>query len=182
MAEETTPGRTFLEGEAYALVADAVARETAADKATIEKLEADNAALGTKVDTLETEKAQAISEKEAAEQALEQQKTEAAEREQAEARKGTRLAEVAAANPHLDLTDEARVTRIVAMKDEDYTAYLEDMRTVGAAASGTPNPGPPPRESAALTPSPPAGDPPRASVGALFGAARGLATTTREGS
>jgi hypothetical protein len=178
MAEETTPGRTFLEGEAYALVDQAVARETAADKAKIEELETANADLGTKVDTLETEKAQAISAKEAAEQALAAKEAEYAEREAAQARKGTRLAEVAAANPHLDLTDEKRIERIVAMKDEDYTAYLEDMRVVGQAAGGTPNPGGPPRESAALTPTPPPGDDKKASVSGLFSASR----ATREGS
>jgi hypothetical protein len=171
MADEPNV-RTFTEGEAYALVDQAVARETAEATSKITELEAANVALGTKVDTLETEKAQAISRAEAAEQALEAHKTETAEREAAQARKGTRLAEVAEANPHLDLTDEKRVERIVAMKDEDYTAYVEDMKAVGSAASGTPTAGGPPRESAALTPTPtPDGDK-KATVSGVFAAGR----------
>lgn len=180
MADEPKT-RTFTEGEAYALVDQAVARETAEATSKIEELTAANTALGTQVDTLETEKAQAISRAEAAEKALEDYKAEVAEREAAAARKDVRLAEVAEANPHLDLKDAKRVERIVAMKDEEYAGYLDDMKAVGAATGsapgGAPNPGAPPRESAALTPTPTPGDSPKASVSGVFSAAR----ATREG-
>lgn len=178
MADEQPTPRMFTEGEHYAMQDAAIARETAEAASKIAELESANAELSTKVDVLETEKAQALSRAEEAERAFEQYKTEQAEREAAAARKDARVAEVAAANPHLDLKEEseegkARVQRIVAMKDEDYAGYLADMKAVGAAASGEGlTPGAPPRESAALTPTPTPGDDKKATVGGVFAAAR----------
>lgn len=182
MADDPNGVRVYPEGEHFTLMDAAVARETASRDAKITELEAANTALGTKVDTLETEKAQAISAKEAAEQALEQHKTEETEKAAREARKSTRLAEVAAANPHLDLNEETaadRVERIVAFDEAAYAGYLADMKLVGAATAGTDlTPGGPGRETAALTPTPtPPGDK-KATVSGVFSAAR----ATREGS
>lgn len=169
--------RTFTEGEAYALVDQAVARETAEATGKIEELTAANAALGTQVDTLETEKAAALSRAEAAEQALADYKT-AIENEKArEAKRGERLSQVAEVNPVLDLKDENRVARIVAMGDEEFTGYLADMREVASASPTTPPPanaGDPPRQSAGFTPTPTDDDKPKASVAGVIGAGRVL--------
>lgn len=168
--------RTFTEGEAYALVADGVSRETAAAQAKIAELETANAALSTQVDTLETEKASAISRAETAEREFAAFKTELEEQAAKEAKRDERLRQVAEANPVLDLTDEARVTRIVAFDDAGFEGYLADMRAVASQNPVTPpaTAGGPPRESAAFTPTPAAGDKPKASVSALRSAGRQL--------
>lgn len=176
MADE--PGRTFSEQEHLALVNDAVARETAQAQAKIAELEAANADLGTTVDTLETEKAQAISRAEAAEQAHETYKTEVETEKAREAKRSERLAQVASANPHLDLTSledegvKARVERIVAMSDEGFEGYLADMKAVAGQA---PVEGAPPRESAAFTPTPSgSGSDKKGTVGGVLAASRAL--------
>jgi hypothetical protein len=179
MADEPKTGRTFTEGEAYALVNDSVARETAAAQVQIEELTTANAALSTKVDTLETEKAAAISRAEAAEQAHEAFKSELEEKAAKEAKRDERLREVAEANPVLDLTDEARIARIVNFDDEGFQGYLADMRAVASQNPVTPpvTPGAPPRESAALQPTGGTGDAPKASLASLRAAGRSLTQT-----
>lgn len=183
MADEPNTPRTFTEGEAYALVDQAVTRETAAAKTEIEGLQSANAELSTKVDVLETEKAAAISRAEAAEQAHADYKAEIEQAAAREAKRDERKRQVAEANPALDLSDseagKARLERIVAMDDEVFEGYLGDMREAASAAGVvTPppaTPGAPPRESAAFTPTPTAtGDEKKASVASLSAARRNL--------
>lgn len=135
--------RMFTQGEAYALVADGIARETAEFQSKVTTLEAQKAELETKVDKLETEKAAETARADAAEKAhtdfVEKQEQERQIAERTEARK----TEVATANPFLNMTEE-RVARIAAMSDEDYASYLTEMREVAeaakAAGSKTPEP------------------------------------------
>jgi chromosome segregation ATPase len=131
MADTASTGRTFTEGEAYALVADATARETAEANAKIESLEAAQADLQTKVDVLETEKAQAVQRAEAAEQALADYKAEIDAEKAREATREERTKALSTANPHLEITQE-RSDRIVAMSDDAFTAYLADMSEVAS--------------------------------------------------
>jgi len=153
---ETQQPRTFTEGEAYALVNDAVARETASisDRATA--AESSNTELQNKIDVLETEKAAEKSRADAAEQALTDYKTQVETEKAREALRSTRLAQVAEASPVLDVTDttdegKARAERIVAMTDEVFTGYLTDVKAASKAPAAAPAvPGAAPRQSAAL--------------------------------
>lgn len=135
MADNPT-GRTFTEGEAYALVSDNVTRETAALAAQNAGLEREKSELTTKVDTLETEKAAAEQRAQKAEQDLADYKTEQENARQIAERAETRKVELAAANPFLELT-EVRVQRVAAMSDEDYAVYLGEMREVAEKVKAT---------------------------------------------
>lgn len=148
-ATTTEQGRSFTEGEAYALVDDNVKRETAKLTEKVEALEAAKSALETEKDVLETEKAQAIQRAEAAEQALTDYRNEAEAEKAREAKRAERKAQLAEANPHLEIT-EAREERIVAMDDEQFAAYLEDMREVASKVTTPPPAGDVPSQSAAF--------------------------------
>lgn len=150
--------RTFTEGEAYALVADAVERETAAAKTQVADLEAQIVSLGNEKDALEL-RATAAEEKAAnAEKALADYKAEVETQKAMEAKRDERLGKVAEVAPKLEVTEE-RATRIVAMEDELFDEYVESLRQVaseggksddgkpeGVKREGTPLP----RESAAF--------------------------------
>lgn len=131
MAEAT--GRTFTEGEAYALVADNVARETAAANERVTTLEAANTGLQNRIDVVETEKAAEVARAELAEKAFTDFKTNLEAETAREAKRTDRTAKVAEAAPGLEMTDE-RATRIVAMDDEIFESYLTDLREVAAKA------------------------------------------------
>jgi len=148
-----TTGRTFTEGEAYALVNDNVTRETAELTAQKAALETQKTELQTRVDTLETEKAAAEQRATAAEEAFTAYKTEEENKRQVAERAEARKTELAAANPYLELTDE-RVQRLGAMSDEDYGVYLSEMREVAekVKTATTPNP------ETKVEETPPAGD------------------------
>lgn len=173
---------TFTSGEAYALVNDAVARETAAANEKVAGLETEKSALQSQIDVLETEKAQAIQRAEAAEKALADDKAEREAAAEREAKRDERIKQVAEANPLLPLkkedgTDHDRVARIVAMDDESFTNYLADMREVAskAPAKDAPKVGELPRESAAFggdSGADPSSD--TASVKGVIGARRAL--------
>jgi hypothetical protein len=139
-----TDGRTFTEGEAYALVADNVARETAAATERITALQAENSDLQTRItetetelhnriDVLETEKAAAVERAGLAETALTDFKTDIENEKASELRRVDRTGKVADAAPDLEMTDE-RSARIVAMDDEGFESYLSDLREVAKAA------------------------------------------------
>lgn len=179
---EATKGRTFTEGEAYALVNDNVARETAALNDKITGLESEKSELQTKIDVLETEKAQEKTRADEAVQELTDYKASVEAEKAAEARLVERKAQVAEANPLLDLESEeagkARLTRIAAMSDEDFTAYLADMREVASKSTAkaddakpTEGAGGPPRATAAFSTD--SGEKPTGTVMALFGARHG---------
>lgn len=152
MADNPQAGRTFTEGEHFALVDADVKRETAARDAEIAELKSSKTELETKVDTLATEKAAAEQRATAAEEALEAYKTEQENARQIAERKESRKVELAEANPFLELTDE-RVDRIAALSDEDYAVYLGEMREVAEKVKATTTSNP------ATPVEPPAGDP-----------------------
>lgn len=181
MPEDTTT-RTFTEGEAYALVTDAVARETAAANAEVEALKATNATLVTERDAMEVRATAAETAKVEAEQALTSFKEQVETEKANEAKRTTRVAELAKVAPKLDVTQE-RSDRIVAMEDAAFADYLETLRQVAGEVKtegSTDSKGSLPRESAAFGGGSGAGaggDQPKPSVKNLFGAARALSTT-----
>lgn len=167
--------RTFTEGEAYALVADGIERETAAANTTIAEHEATIVTLGNEKDALEV-RATAAEEKAAtAEQALEDYKAEQETQKAAEGKRAERVAKVAEVAPKLEITDE-RSDRIVAMADEAFDQYVADLKAVAPAAApeGEPKNDPTtgvPRQSAAFKGTQPSGgDGAKASVKGIFAA------------
>lgn len=141
--------RTFSESELTAIVADRVARETADVAADRDQLKAENEELSTKLDVETSAKEAAEQRATDAERALEDYKTEVEAAREAAARKDERIAKVREAAAHLGddfFADEKRVERIVAMSDEHFEGYLDDMRQT---ANNTKHiPGDVPRESA----------------------------------
>ena len=122
--------RTFTEGEAYALVDDAVKRETAAAATRISELES---TLKTANDVLVAEKAAETKRADQAVQALidfqdgiEQEKARVALRTE-------RVAAVADATDLLEMTDE-RADRITAMDEAAFASYVSDLREIAAKA------------------------------------------------
>lgn len=146
---QATEERTFTEAELTAIVADRVARETASTTAEVEKLRAENTELGNKLDAEISARQAAEQAKTDAEAQFEANKKEAEEREQAAARKDERLKVVREAASHLSedfFKDEKRIARIVAMKDDEFTGYVDDLKvTAGGAPKGQSGP---PRETA----------------------------------
>lgn len=184
--------RTFTEGEAYALVADAVERETAAAKTEAEELRNQNVTLGNEKDALELRIKAAEDKAADAEKALEDYKTEVETQKASEAKRSERLGKVAEVAPTLvtqpDDGDDEKVTercdRIVAMDDESFQEYLDSITAVApqkASDDGTdgkakpaPTGTPLPRESAAFKGKQPTGTEAKGSVKGLLDARRGL--------
>jgi hypothetical protein len=188
------PGRTFTEGEAYALVQDNVARETAAATTRIAELETEKTGLQNRLDVLETEKAAEAQRADQAEQAFTEFKEQLEAEKAREAKRAERVAQVAEANPLLEITDE-RSDRIVAMDQEVFEGYLADLREVAAKApkaddkgkdgsdpdepdaddkKSSKGKGGVPRESAAFRGADAGATTPQGPVTALIGARRGL--------
>lgn len=151
MAETTlTTDRVFSEDEAYAIVADRVARESAELKDKIATLESEKAELANKLDVeIAAREAAELKAKDAEakhEDFLAQVEAEKA----ALARKDERLSKVREAASHLTdefFEDESRVKRIIAMDDEAFDGYVADLReTAKDAPKGTGST--PPRETA----------------------------------
>lgn len=142
LREVAADGRTFTEGETYALVADNVARETAglqAEKAeletTIATLKSENADLQTQLDV-------AVAAREKAEQDLVDYKADlAAEAERAE-RRDARVAQVRQAAAHLkdDFFTDERAQRWAAMETAEFDAYVAELAAVSAGVSTTQTP------------------------------------------
>lgn len=126
------PDRTFTEGEHYALVDDAVKRETAAATSRNSELETENTELKNANDVLVTEKAAETQRADQAAQALIDFKDGVEQEKAREARRTDRVAKVTEAAPLLEITTE-RSDRIVAMSDEVFESYLTDLREVAAA-------------------------------------------------
>jgi len=125
--------RTFTEGEAYALVEDAIKRETAAAASRVTELEGENLALKNANDVLVTEKAAETQRADQGAQALIDYKDGVEQEKAREALRGDRIAKVAKVASALDMNEE-RAGRIVAMSDEAFTSYLADLREVAAKA------------------------------------------------
>jgi hypothetical protein len=125
--------RTFTEGEHYALVDDAVKRETAAATTRVTELEAELTAVKNANDVLVTEKAAETQRADQAAQALVEFQEQIEQEKAREARRTERLAQLAEAAPLLEINDE-RSDRIVAMSDEVFASYVADLREVAAKA------------------------------------------------
>lgn len=181
--------RTFTEGEAYALVADAVERETASAKAEADGLRDQVTTLGNEKDVLEQRVKAAEDAKAEAEQALEDFKTGVETEKAMEAKRSERLAKVAEIAPSLVEGDDAKVTercdRIVAMADEVFDEYVDSLAAVAPEKASDEGKGgkvdptttatdkdgkPIPRESAAFKGAKPENK--KASVTGLFDARR----------
>lgn len=180
MADQPT-GRTFSEGEAYAIAEDAVKRETAAFQTQVDGLTSEKAALETKVDVLEVEKAGLVERAEKAEKELADFKESVERDKEIAARREVRVAKLAEIAPTLEL-DEARTTRILAMSDEAFEEYCGDISQVAAKAPALDKDGKPvapapviPKQSAAFGGSGDEGTPQGVGVIDLFGARRASA-------
>ncbi len=144
----STLTRTFTEGEAYALVADNVQRETAALTSTLEGRDREVADLQAKLDVAEAATSAATTARETAEKALADYKADQeAEREQA-SRRESRVAKVREVAGHLKdefFTDE-RAVRWAAMDDGAFESYCAELAEL--APSTTETTGTAPRETA----------------------------------
>ena len=123
--------RTFTEGEAYALVADAIARETAAVEARATAAEEQVTTLSNEKDALELRVTAAETAKKAAETELVEFKTGIETQKAQEAKRTERVAAVAAVAPDLKVEGE-RADRIVAMEDAAFADYVSSLREVAA--------------------------------------------------
>jgi chromosome segregation ATPase len=146
---QATEDRQFTESELTAIVADRVQRETANITAEADKLRTDNTELANKLDAEISAKQAAEKAKADVEAEFEAYKKDVEEREQAAARKDERLKAVREAASHLSddfFKDENRVKRIVAMDEDSFKGYVDDLKVSGG---GTPKEkSGPPRETA----------------------------------
>ncbi|MGZ4745718.1 MAG: hypothetical protein ACXVYY_01410 [Oryzihumus sp.] len=146
MADE----RTFTETEHAALVADAVARETAAASQRITDLETELTSTRTRLDVAEAAVTTEKAARETAEQALSTFQTETAAREAATARRGERETKIREVAAHLgdDYFTAERVDRWAAMDDEAFTAYVAEVAALTTGAQAPAGGQKPPRETA----------------------------------
>lgn len=143
--------RTFTEGEAYAIAADNVQRETAAKQAEIDELKREKGELQTKLEVsdtaLETEKARA----DKAEADLKAHQDEQTKREAAAARTDERVKAVKDAGPHLkeEFYTPERAARWAGMEDDAFADYVKEVAEMAAGLpAATTTDGKPPRETA----------------------------------
>jgi hypothetical protein len=135
----TEPGRTFSEAELAAIVADRVQRETAS--VTAERDEAKTAATDAqnKLDAAVVAQKAAEDRAKAAEEGLEQFKLETTKAAEASSKKDERIKAIREVAKHITdetfFTDEARVTRVIAMDDAAFTGYLDDLRVAAGNAT-----------------------------------------------
>lgn len=123
--------RTFTEGEAYALVADAVERETAAARTEASEAKEQVTLLGNEKDALELRAKAAEDAAEAAKKELEDFKESVETQKAQEAKREERTKALADVAPQLKVEGE-RAERIVAMADADFIDYVESLREVAA--------------------------------------------------
>lgn len=133
MADE----KTYTEAEHIAILSDRLTKETADLTATVDQLTESKTELENKLDLAESAKVAAEQKTTEAEKSLEDFKAEVTEREAAAARKDERLGKLRESAEHLGedfFTDETRVARIVAMKDEEFAGYAADLAATGVGA------------------------------------------------
>jgi hypothetical protein len=118
------PDRTFTEGEAYALVDDAIKRETAALRVAADEREA---ILKSANDVLVAEKAAETQRADQAAQALIDFKDGIEQEKARVALRTERVAAVADATDLLEMTDE-RAERITDMEEAAFVSYVSDLR------------------------------------------------------
>jgi hypothetical protein len=124
------PDRTFTEGEAYALVDDAIKRETAALRVAADEREA---ILKSANDVLVAEKAAETQRADQAAQALIDFKDGIEQEKARVALRTERVAAVADATDLLEMTDE-RAERITDMEEAAFVSYVSDLREIAAKA------------------------------------------------
>jgi hypothetical protein len=122
--------RTFTEGEAYALVEDAIKRETAALRVAADEREA---TLKSANDVLVAEKAAETKRADQAAQALIDFKDGIEQETARVALRTERVATVADATDLLEMTDE-RAERITDMEEAAFASYVSDLREIAAKA------------------------------------------------
>jgi hypothetical protein len=122
--------RTFTEGEAYALVEDAIKRETAALRVAADERES---TLKSANDVLVAEVAAETKRADQAAQELIDFKDGIEQETARVALRTERVAAVADATDLLEMTDE-RADRITAMEEGAFASYLSDLREVAAKA------------------------------------------------
>jgi predicted nuclease with TOPRIM domain len=176
---QATDERTFTEAELTAIVADRVARETANITTEVEQLRSEKTELENKLDAEISAKTAAEKSKADVEAEFEAFKKDTEEREQAAARKDERIKAVREAASHLSddfFKDEKRIERIVAMKDDEFTGYVDDLKVTAGGAPKEKNGVP--RETAMsgqqIDPKPESGTAARGFLG------RHMATATKE--
>lgn len=146
--------RTFTEAQHFALLTDAVARETATLSTAKEELESKNVALETekaelatantelqsRIDVIEAEKTAAEQARDSVQAEFDAHKDAETQRAEVEARKVDRLAKVKAANSGLgdDYFTEARVQRWAEMAEETFEALVADIGEAAAASAAEP--------------------------------------------
>jgi chromosome segregation ATPase len=141
--------KTYTEEEHLAVLEARVNRETTDLTAERDQLTSEKAELESKLDVETAAKVAAEQKATAAEQALTDFRTEIADREAAAAKKDERLKQVREAAKHLDdkfFEDEKRIERIVAMSDDNFEGYVNDLASTATVAPST-NPAVP-RETA----------------------------------
>lgn len=132
--------RTFSESELTAIVADRVTRETAEVAEDRDQLKAENDELKNKLDVETSAKEAAAQRADEAEKALTDFKAEIDNEREQSARRDERIKKVREVAGHLSdefFEDQARLDRLVAMSDEDFAGYLDDMRQTAANTSKT---------------------------------------------
>jgi chromosome segregation ATPase len=122
-------GRTFTEAEHFALLTDAVRRETADLVSDKDGLLAEKSDLQSRVDVLEAEKSALTTERDAIKAEFDDFKADLAEKAEAQARTEERLAKVRASADHLpeDYFTTERAARWAQMTDEAFDAALADL-------------------------------------------------------
>ena len=174
--------KTYTEDEHLAVLESRVARETADLTAERDQLTSEKAELESKLDVETAAKVAAEKRAEDAEKALEDFKAEVADREAAAERKDQRLEKAREAAKHLDddfFNDEKRVERIVAMSDEVFEGYVNDLAAT-AKVAGNPGIGSVPLETA-MQGAPAGGEEKVGAAGQSFLLRRFVATATKEG-
>ncbi|HEY5051212.1 MAG TPA: hypothetical protein VII50_09955 [Acidothermaceae bacterium] len=190
MSQTATEPRTFSETELAALVADRVTRQTAEATKERDEAVARATAAENKLDAAVLAQKAAEDKAKAAEEALETQKLEAEKAAESATKKDARIKQIREVAKHITdetfFTDEARVKRVIAMDDDAFTGYLDDLKRAAGNATkdGGSTPATPPRETAmagdvanVTTPTGKA-TASAAFLGRRFGAAEAASTTT----
>jgi len=145
--------RMLTEGEAYAVAASEVQRETAALATENETLKSEKAELEKKLDLETSAKAAAEQAREKAEKDLADYKAEQELKAEQAARSESRVAKVREVASHLqdDFFTPERAARWAAMEEGEFEAYVAELAEVSPKGDATPkvDDGQPPRETAA---------------------------------
>lgn len=144
--------RMLTEGEAYAISASDVVRETASLKTEVETLKREKAELESKLDVEAAAKATEIAAREKAEKDLADYKAEQTLKAEQASRSESRVAKVREVAGHLkdDFFTPERAARWAAMEDPEFDAYVAELAEVSPKGDATSKgEGEVPRETAA---------------------------------